>query len=119
MLTWRVAAFACLAVGCRDSSEPDFEIVRVPQSAYAAPDAAPKVDAAPVASADAGPEPLVLCVSLQDIGEDEKAEEGCPDEYQGRHYDEKATARHRSKGEDSTVCCYRKGRVPRSTRDEE
>jgi hypothetical protein len=117
MLTWRFVAFACFVIGCRDASDPGFEIVRVPQSAYLAPDAAPKLDAAPVATTtDAGPEPLVLCISRQDTGEES---DECPDEHEGRHYDEKATARHRSKGDDSTVCCYRKGRVPRSTRDEE
>jgi hypothetical protein len=116
MLIWRFAAVACLAVGCRDASDPGFEIVRVPQSAYAAPDAATK-NASPLATADAGPDPVVLCVSHQDSDDEQQSE--CPDEYQGRHYDEKTTTRHRSRGDDATVCCYRKGRVPRSTHDED
>jgi len=116
MLTWRFAVVAALAVGCRDGGDSGLEIVRVPQSAYSSPDAAAKSDAEAVASADAGPDPLVLCISRQDS---EEASEECPDEYQGRHYDEKVTTRHRSKGDDSTVCCYRKGRVPRVIREEQ
>lgn len=116
MLTRRFVAIAFAAVGCRDASDPGFEIVRVPQSAYAAFDGGAKPDAAPVAKGDAGPEPFVVCISRQDTGDES---EECPDEYEGRHYDEKTTARHRSKGDDSTVCCYRKGRVPRSKSDDD
>ena len=48
--------------------------------------------------------------------DDETNSDDCANTYRGRAYDEKATARHRAKSEDSTVCCYRKGgHMPRRT----
>lgn len=112
MLT-RFACTALLFVACRDTSDPGFEIVKVPLSAYAAVDASAKGDAA-VASEHDGGDPVVLCIQKPEPQEgDEPSGEDCASEYHGRSYDEKATTRHRAKDDESNVCCYRKGRVPR------
>ena len=126
MLT-RVAICALALVACRDTSDPGFEIVKVPLSAYASADASVKGEGG-VAS-EAGPDPFVLCISKgtdgktdEDDNGDGKSDdndEGCANEWHGRSYDDKATARHRAKGDDTTVCCYRKGRVPHRERAEE
>ena len=110
MLT-RAACMALLFVACRDTSDPGFEIVKVPLSAYASPDASAKGDGGVVAERDGG-DPVVLCIPKPDDEED------CPSEYAGRSYDEKATTRHRAKDDESNVCCYRKGRVPRRVEQE-
>ena len=113
MLTQRLAALAVLAIACRDTRDPGFEIVRVPQSAYAAPPDAGTSEAS-VATSDAGADPVVLCVSRPESDskdDDEESSDDCPKEYHGRHYDERSTSRHRAKGDDPSVCCYRKGRA--------
>lgn len=118
MLT-RVACMALVFVACRDTRDPGFEIVKVPLSAYAAVDASAKSDAGGVASARDGGDPVVLCVPKPEKQEgDESSDDDCPSEYQGRNYDEKATTRHRAKDDESDVCCYRKGRVPRRVEQE-
>jgi hypothetical protein len=120
MLTRRLAALAVLALACHESNDLGFEIVRVPLSAYATADGGRPDAAAAQVTKDAGADPLVLCIprSEADSKDDEEESSDCPSEYPGRHYDEKATTRHRSKGDDSTVCCYRKGRAP-TPRDDE
>ncbi len=104
---------AALALACREGRDPGFEIVPVPQSAYAVADGG-KPDVVAVAKADAGANPLVLCITRpegESKDDDDESSDDCPKEYQGRHYDEKATARHRSKGDDPNACCYRRGRA--------
>ena len=98
--------FACaLALACHDD-DPGFEIVRVPMSAYAMPEAGAQTDAARAErTADASAGPLVLCLPKSD-------DDDCPPAHEGRAYDEHVTTRHRNKGEG--VCCYRRGRVPQS-----
>ena len=114
----RSLLFAWLLVACRDG-DPGFEVVKVPLSAYASPDGSLKNDAGETVTSDAGPDPMVLCVPKPETKEDEETNsDDCPTEYQNRAYDEKATARHRKVGDDSTVCCYRKGRLPRHTTPE-
>jgi hypothetical protein len=125
MLTRAAVLAAFLLVACRDG-DPGFEIVKVPMSAYATTDASTKTDGA-IADNDARADPMVLCISKETDGksDDDKGDDGktdeetnsdnCANTYRGRAYDEKATARHRAKGDDSTVCCYRKGHVPRRT----
>ena len=106
--------FACalMLVACRDTSDPGFEIVKVPLSAYAAVDASAKSDAG-VASRRDGGDPVVLCIPKSETRADDESssDEDCPSEYEDRSYDEKATTRHRQKDDESNVCCYRKGRV--------
>ena len=117
MLIRFALASLVLFVACRDS-DPGFEIVKVPLSAYAAADASVKGEGG-VAGRDAGGDPVVLCVKPEKK-DDEESSEDCASEYQGRSYDEKATKRHRDKDDESDVCCYRKGRVPRRVeRDED
>ena len=101
--TWIL--FACaLALACHDE-DPGFEIVRVPMSAYAMPDAGAQTDAASKEHAgDAAAGPLVVCVPKSDDEDD------CPPVHEGRAYDEHVTTRHDGKGE--SVCCYRRGRLP-------
>ncbi len=113
MLTRHLAAVAVLALACHQSNDPGFEIVRVPLSAYASADGG-KPDAAVQATNDASAaDPVVLCVPRPDSDskDDDEDSSDCPNEYLDRHYDEKATTRHRSKENDSTLCCYRKGRA--------
>ncbi len=107
MLKRAAIVFACaLALACHDD-DPGFEIVRVPMSAYAMPDAGAQTDAAHAGhEADAAAGPLVSCVPKSDDDDD------CPAAHEGRVYDEHVTTRHRNKGEG--VCCYRRGRVPQS-----
>jgi hypothetical protein len=112
MLTRAIIAALAL-VACRDTNDPGFEIVKVPLSAYATTDASATGEGG-VASAHDGGDPLVLCIKRDD---DESSD--CASEYQDRAYDEKATTRHRAKGDESNVCCYRKGRVPRREPAEE
>jgi hypothetical protein len=116
MLT-RFASVALFVVACRDTSDPGFEIVKVPLSAYAAADASVAGEGG--ALARDGGDPIMLCVPKPEKKEDDDESEDCPSEYQGRSYDEKATTRHRAKDDESTVCCYRKGRVPRREHGEE
>jgi hypothetical protein len=111
MLTRFAFVVALVLVACRDSSDPGFEIVKVPLSAYAATDASAKGEGG-VAIARDGGDPVVLCIPKPEKKDDDESED-CPSEYQGRSYDEKATTRHRAKDDESEVCCYRKGRVPR------
>ena len=114
----RLALASLLLVACRDASDPGFEIVKVPLSAYAAADASVKGEGGVALGRDAG-DPVVLCVKPEKK-DDEESSEDCASEYQGRSYDEKATKRHRDKDDESDVCCYRKGRVPhRVERDED
>jgi hypothetical protein len=109
---------ALLLVASCDSSDPGFDIVKVPLSAYASPDASAKVDGAVAVGRDAG-DPIVLCIPKPEKKDDEESnDDDCPNEYQGRSYDEKATTRHRAKDDESNVCCYRKGRVSRRVEQE-
>ena len=101
-------------VACRNDSDPGFEIVRVPLSAYATPDAS----APPDGGTESGPsesEPIIVCIQPQSDDDDSD----CADSYHGRSYDEKATERHRRKDGEEHVCCYRRGRTPRSHEEEE
>lgn len=117
MLT-RFACMTLLFVACRDTSDPGFEIVKVPLSAYASPDASAKDEGGEASKPDGG-DPVVLCIQKPEKQEgDESSDEDCPSEYHGRNYDEKATTRHRAKDDESNVCCYRKGRVPRRVEQE-
>ena len=112
----RAVALCVALVACRNDADPGFDIVRVPLSAYAAPDASVQPDA----EADAAPsesQPIVLCIQPQTPDDDSDSD--CADTYQGRSYDEKATARHRRKDGEEHVCCYRRGRTPRSAEKEE
>ena len=109
---------ALVLVACRDTNDPGFEIVKVPLSAYAAADASAKGEGGVAAGRDGG-DPVVLCVPKPEKQEgDESSDDDCPSEYQGRSYDEKVTTRHRAKDDESNVCCYRKGRVPRRVEQE-
>ena len=114
MLTRSLLLAALALVACRDTSDPGFDIVKVPLSAYASTDASVKGEGG-VASRDGG-DPVVLCVPKP--SENDESSEDCPSEYQGRSYDEKATTRHRAKDDESNVCCFRKGRVPRRVEQE-
>ena len=111
---------AALALfGCHNDEGPGFEIVRVPLSAYASPDGGARSDGAVAQTADAGAGPIVLCVAPKqssDSDDDESSSDDCADHYEGRRYDEKATTRHRNKGEEG-VCCYRRGRFPYRVED--
>ncbi len=112
----RLAIAAAFALACREGRDPGFEIVPVPQSAYAAVDGG-KPDVA-VATVEAGANPVVLCITRPEgeTNDDDESSDDCPKEYQGRQYDEKATARHRSKGDDPNACCYRRGRASEGKR---
>ena len=103
MLTRRALVVAVAMVACRHDRDPGFDIVRVPLSAYASPDAGAG-DAASLGG-DGGPEPFVVCVKPEKSDDDDD----CPPEYHGRRYDAHVTERHHNKGE-SDVCCYRQGR---------
>ena len=117
MLT-RSTLMALALVACRDTSDPGFEIVKVPLSAYASADASAQGEGGLATGRDGG-DPVVLCVPKPEKkDDDESSDEDCPSEYQGRSYDEKATTRHRAKDDESNVCCYRKGRVPRRVEQE-
>jgi len=118
----RVAAVALVAVvavvafvglgGCHRDADLGLEMVRVPATAYGAPDAGADRDGA--IAGDGGLGPLVLCIEppKQDGGDDDdESSDECPPHYQGRAYDEHVTQRHRNK--DDKVCCYRRGRFPR------
>ena len=116
MLSRLAIAALVLLVACRDS-DPGFEIVKVPASAYA--DASAKGEGGVISGRDGGGDPVVLCVPKPEKkDDDESSDDDCPAEYQGRNYDEKATTRHRAKDDESNVCCYRKGRVPRRVEPE-
>jgi hypothetical protein len=107
MLTRAIFA-AIVLVACRDTSDPGFEIVQVPRSAYATVDAS--VDAEGGVAARDGGEPVMLCIPKPEEkkeGDDDESSD-CPSEYEGRTYDEKATTRHRAKDDEGNVCCYRK-----------
>ena len=94
-------------VACHHDDDPGFEIVRVPQSAYAAPDAG-HGDGGPALEKDGGSGPLIVCIP-QPSSDDESSTD-CPETYQGRAYDDRVSTRHRNKGDDA-ACCYRRGRV--------
>ena len=111
MLTRALVLAARVLTACRDTTDPGFDIVKVPLSAYASADASVDGEGG-VAARDGGGDPVVLCVP-KPSADNEESSEDCPSEYQGRSYDEKATTRHRAKDDESSVCCYRKGRVPR------
>jgi hypothetical protein len=118
MLT-RAMIVAMVLVACRDTSDPGFEIVKVPRTAYASPDASATGEGGVATGRDGGGDPVVLCVPKPEKQEgDESSDDDCPSAYQGRSYDEKATTRHRAKDDESTVCCYRKGRVSHHVEEE-
>jgi hypothetical protein len=115
MLTLRAVTFATTlaVVACRKDADPGFEIVSVPLSAYATPDAAGDGDGAASDLDDGGHEPFVLCITPEKGDADD--DEDCPPRYRRRIYDGHVTQRHRNKGE-SDVCCYRlDARLPRET----
>ncbi len=122
----RSFAVAALCVcACHNDSDRGFDIVKVPLSAYAAPDASVRGDAGADAHVDAGHNLIVVCIDKpeskgdDDNNEGEKADDGCPSRWQDRNYDEKATERHHNSGE-ANACCYRRGRVaPRPSDGEE
>ena len=114
MLT-RVVFAAALLVACRDG-DPGFEIVKVPASAYG--DAGPRGEGGAIASGEGGHDPVVLCIPKPEGESRDEESNDCPNEYENRSYDEKATARHRQKDDESNVCCYRKGRPARRAPDE-
>ena len=111
----RAVVLCAALVACRNDTDPGFEIVRVPQSAYAMPDASAPPDAA-VESGASESEPIVVCIQPQSENDDDS---DCADSYHGRSYDTKATERHRRKDGEEHVCCYRRGRTPRSHEDQE
>lgn len=106
MLSARVVALGVLSLGaCHHDADVGFDIVRVPQADYAAPDAGGRDGAAEAPDASRGP--LVVCIDASDSGDDD-----CAPSYQGRAYDERVTNRHHNSDE-SAACCYRRGRFPR------
>lgn len=110
------AALAILLVACHNDADPGFEVVRVPASAYTAPDAGARDGATIFAAGDGGAEPLVLCIKPPKKDDDES--DDCAKRLEGRVYDERATTRHRHKGEED-VCCYRRGRLPAGETEED
>ncbi|HEY1960439.1 MAG TPA: hypothetical protein VGH28_32735 [Polyangiaceae bacterium] len=122
MLSARAVALCAALVACRNDSDPGFEIVRVPLSAYAAPDASTRADSDAGAAGPGEPEPVVLCITPASKGDDDENSDDdtdCAATHHGRAYDSHATDRHRKKDGEEHVCCYRRGRSPRSRRDED
>ncbi len=116
-------AMLVLACACHRDSDLGFDIVKVPLSAYGA--AAPKTDAGVVAKNDAGHELVVMCIpkpeekSDDDTDDKSQDDDECPKTHAGRNYDPRATERHRKNPDESSVCCYRHGRVaPKDTTED-
>ncbi len=114
-------------IACQQDSGLD--IVRVPQSAYLAPDAAkPPAVVAEAGASDAGA--FMVCVDAPGAPDDDKEDseeakpEGemsddfpdCPVKYEGRPLDPRTTQRHREH-DGERACCYRtKGSQPQPLR---
>ncbi len=113
MLTRFAPLVACVMLGC-PNSDPGFDVVRVPETAYLTPDAS-HGDGGRTLTRDAGSLPLIVCIpELEEPGEEDKVATdytSCPLEHEGRNFDSKATERHRKKDDESAVCCYRRGVV--------
>jgi hypothetical protein len=113
MLRWVVTFGAALLAGCHNE-DPGFDVVRVPMSAYASPDAASDGDTGPAPddTRDGGREPIIVCVpEISEPGESEDVSHEFPSclmKHEGRTFDARATERHRKKDDDSEVCCYRR-----------
>ncbi len=114
----RVAFVALFSawVGCQ-GTDPGFDVVRVPATAYASADASASRDGGALAQGrDGGREPIVVCIpELSEPTEDDKVSSdfgSCLLHHEGRTFDSHATERHRKKDDESQVCCYRRGRVP-------
>ena len=106
MLSLRLAIVCAAVIGCH-GDDPGFDVVRVPRTAYAAPDAGVHVDSG---QGDAH-EVMVVCIQeLHDPGDEEMAQDypSCPVKHEDRSFDERATERHRKRDDENTVCCYRR-----------
>jgi hypothetical protein len=110
----RLVALSILGLKCQ-GTDPGFDVVRVPQTAYVSSDASAARDGGPLVG-DAGRGPIVVCIpELTDPGEDDKVATefaNCLLHHEGRSFDSRATERHRKKDDESQVCCYRRGHVP-------
>jgi hypothetical protein len=99
--------------GCH-GDDPGFDVVRVPQTAYATPDGGglDASDAAHVATRDGGREPAVVCIpELEEEGNTDDVSEDFPKcllKHETRTFDSRATTRHRKKDDESEVCCYKR-----------
>jgi hypothetical protein len=106
------ALLLLLGIACKND-EPPFEIVRVPQTAYAAPhEGGIGATDADKLGTDGGREPVVVCIpELSEAGEEADVAKDYPTcllEHEGRKFDNRATERHRKKDDESEVCCYRR-----------
>ena len=81
------------------------------------PDASAQGDGGVASGRDSG-DPVAVCVPKPEKKENEKTNDHDCATSTRRSYDEKATKRHRAKDDESEVCCYRKGRVPRRVEPE-
>jgi hypothetical protein len=103
-----------IVAACRGQEQPGFDIVRVPQTAYLTPDAAPAPDAgAPDASGREGGTfrpsipPLCFTPPPKTPTEDEAVEAfpECTQYHAQQYFDEDRTKRAREKAQ-KPLCCY-------------